>query len=170
MFCDWRRRFMNHFFVCLVDLNCLLPVGHFHRVWCCFCSNEKELGRLLQTTALDFPINRNCMLPNDKLMRISVLCSDPKFNFIQCHCAFPFPKIQRITNCQLNKKSFSFKKGRELQNQFVKSPKKDSDYWHDCQSRFYSQIHECRSGVALKKSFGTPVGPREILSIKWIEY
>ena len=122
MYCDWRRRFMNHFFVCLVDLNCLLPVGHFHRVWCCFCSNEKELGRLLQTTALDFPINRNCMLPNDKLMRISVLCSDPKFNFIQCHCAFPFPKIQRITNCQLNKKVFLL--GRELQNQFVKSPKK----------------------------------------------
>ena len=52
MFGDWWRRFMNQFFVCLVDLNCLLPVGgHFHRVW---CSNEKELGCRLQNAHLTF--------------------------------------------------------------------------------------------------------------------
>ena len=152
MFCDWPRRFMNHFFVCLVgSIVCFLSVIF---IACgsrsSTVSNEKELVCRAHLTFLSTEI-ACCQTTNwwgDA--RVVVLCSDPKFNFIQCHFSIS-------SNFSTGtKKSIKFSHSNQDLAEWHKSKKRQKNFksLKLCQSRFYSQIHECRSVVPLKKSFG----------------
>ena len=84
--------FYESLFLFVLWLNCLLPVGHFHRVWRTHRTLMKKKFRndCSATTWLSY--QQKLHVAKRQIDDVLLKQNDPKFNFIHCtscHSAFP---------------------------------------------------------------------------------